>query len=131
VPAPEAFIGIQGAVGGAAPHPADSVDSPPSEEPEQAPLELWGRVVLNVSPVPDFDRLLSLDGALGRLSCVRNVTLADYAKEAVTFRVELNEPIGVDEFTKELAQAGGQALEVVSVAPGELNLKIARPGALE
>ncbi len=133
MPAPEAPIDDQTAADGGATHPADSVDSPPSEEPEseQAPLELWGRVVLNVSPVPDFDRLLSLDGALGRLSFVRNVTLADYAKEAVTFRVELNESIAVDDFTKELAQVGGQALEVVSVAPGELNLKIARSGAQE
>ncbi len=48
-----------------------------------------GRVQVRIAPVPDFDRLLNLDGALGRVSGVDSVTLADYAQEEVTFRVEV------------------------------------------
>jgi len=91
-------------------------------------LVLSGRVVLNISPVPDFDRLLGLDGALGRIPFVRNVTLADYAKEEVTFRLELEESASVEEFTSELSQSAGQTLEVTAVAPGQLQLRIVRAG---
>jgi hypothetical protein len=111
--------------------PADDVTE--TEADEEAPngeaVALSGKVVLNVSPVPDFDRLLSLDGALGRLPCIRNVTLADYAKEEVTFRLEMNDATSVDEFTSELARAGGQSLAVTAVAPGQLDLKIVVAGA--
>ena len=46
---------------------------------------IGGRILVSISPVPDFDRLLNLDGALGRMPGIENVTLADYAKEEVTF----------------------------------------------
>ena len=87
---------------------------------------LSGRIVLSVSPVPDFDRLLSLDGALCRLGCVRNVTLADYAKEEVTFRVELTDPVSVEAFTGELAATYNQSLVVSEFEAGHLRLEIIR-----
>ncbi|HEY7269381.1 MAG TPA: hypothetical protein VH951_06110 [Dehalococcoidia bacterium] len=115
----------------AAVQPAGDVTETVADEeaPKGEAVALSGKVVLNVSPVPDFDRLLSLDGALGRLPCIRNVTLADYAKEEVTFRLEMNDATSVDEFTSELARAGGQSLAVTAVAPGQLDLKIVVAGA--
>jgi hypothetical protein len=105
-----------------APVPDDTL-SQGSSEPVLA-----GRIILSVSPVPDFDRLLSLDGALGRLSFVNNVTLADYAKEEVTFRVELGMSISVEDFTSELAQMCGQSMDVAAVTPGQLQLRLLRSG---
>ena len=110
--------------------PVPAVAPVPDEalsEGSSAPV-LAGRIILSVSPVPDFDRLLSLDGALGRLSFVNNVTLADYAKEEVTFRVELGMSISVEDFTVELAQMCGQSMDVTAVTPGQLQLRILRPG---
>jgi hypothetical protein len=78
--------------------------------------------------VPDFDRLLSLDGALGRLSSVSNVTLADYAKEEVTFRVELSKTVRAGEFAGELSRTFGQSVEVAWAQAGEVQLKITTLG---
>ena len=96
------------------------------QPPAAAAIE--GRIVLNVTPVPDFDRLLSLDAALGRVSCVSNVTLADYAKEEVTFRVELVSPVDVEDFAAELSRTFGQPVGVASALPGEVRLEIAASG---
>ncbi len=116
-------------------------EGPPAEEPPEAawalaaeasmapapaaaqPVALDGKVILNVSPIPDFDRLLSLDGALGRLSCVRNVTLADYSEEEVTFRVELLGPVSADEFVRELSMVANLTLAVAAATGGSLQLK--------
>ena len=81
-------------------------------------------MLVAVSPVPDFDRLLSLDGALGRMMDVRNVTLADYAREEVTFRVELETLMTVDEFTQRLADAAGRHIEVVSAGQDTIALRL-------
>jgi hypothetical protein len=96
--------------------------------PAATALELTGRVVLEVSPVPDFDRLLNLDAALGRLPFIRNVTLADYAGEDVTFRVELTEMTTVDRLTTELKALTGGDLEVVAAVPGQLTLRVGPGG---
>jgi hypothetical protein len=75
--------------------------------------------------VPDFDRLLSLDGALGRMSGVRNVTLADYAREEVTFRVEVEEAMTAEGFGEGLAESAGLRVEVLSTADDRLALRLA------
>ncbi len=105
---------------------AAEIEAPGREDPEK-PL-VGGRLILHISPVPDFDRLLSLDGALGRLSFVHNVTLADYAREEVTFRVELGEGTNAEAFTSELSQMSGQSLEVTASEPGQLSLHILSHG---
>jgi hypothetical protein len=84
-----------------------------------------GRLLISIAPVPDFDRLLSLDGALGRMSGVANVTLADYAREEVTFRVEVQTPTSVEDFRRRLSQSAGSELDVVSASEGGLALRLA------
>lgn len=84
-----------------------------------------GRVLVSISPVPDFDRLLSLDGALGRMGGIGNVTLADYAEEEVTFRLEVEAPISVEEFRNQLSESAGSDLEVVSIRDHALSLRLA------
>lgn len=84
-----------------------------------------GRVLVSISPVPDFDRLLSLDGALGRMSGVGNVTLADYAKEEVTFRVEVDPPISVEDFRSRLSDSAGSKIEVIASRSDGLALRLA------
>jgi hypothetical protein len=79
---------------------------------------------VSISPVPDFDRLLGLDGALGRMSGVRNVTLADYAKEEVTFRIEVDDAITADDFARGLAESAGLEVEVVSASEEKLALRL-------
>jgi hypothetical protein len=83
-----------------------------------------GRVLVSISPVPDFDRLLSLDGALGRMEDVRNVTLADYAREEVTFRIEIDNPISPESFASRLAETGNQRVEVTSASEGSIALTL-------
>jgi uncharacterized protein YpmS len=63
------------------------------------------------------------------MSCIKNVTLADYAKEEVTFRVELHDATRVEDFVKDLSNAGSVTLEVTAVSPGELELHIAWTGS--
>jgi hypothetical protein len=95
-------------------------------EPEApAPgISLEGRVLVKVAPVPDFDRLLNLDSALGRMSEVRNVTLADYTKDEVTFRIELVNPLDSGEFSRQLGSAAGYRLEINSATAGEIDLRL-------
>ena len=90
----------------------------------EAALPLEGSFQLTISPVPDFDRLLSLDGALGRLARVRSVTLADYARDEVTFRVEVGQVTDGEELASELGEASRQAMEVVSTTPERLELRV-------
>ncbi len=87
--------------------------------------ELVGRVQINISPVPDFDRLLNLDSALSRVSSVQTVTLADYAQEEVTFRIDLTSPLNGGDFARQLAEAAGFDTEVVQVDASSLTLRIA------
>ena len=85
---------------------------------------LDGRVLVFVSPVPDFDLLLSLDGALGRMPGIRNVTLDDYAKEQVVFRVELAVPFAANDLAQRLADAVGQNIDVISAAGDRITLRL-------
>ncbi len=91
--------------------------------PSAAGMLLDGKIVLNVEPVPDFDRLLSLDAALSRLGSVRNVTLADYARDEVTFNLEMRAAVDVESFTRELSQTTGQAFEVKAASTDNLQLR--------
>jgi hypothetical protein len=109
------------------PAPMADREIEPAEEAmvsESQPV-IGGRVLVSISPVPDFDRLLSLDGALGRMSGVGNVTLADYAREEVTFRLEVDPPTSVDEFRERLSQSAGANIEVVTSAQDTLTLRLA------
>ena len=83
-----------------------------------------GKLLISISPVPDFDRLLNLDGALGRMTAVRNVSLADYAQEEVTFRIEIEEPLTADEFARRLGESAQIAVDAVSADEGNLALHI-------
>jgi hypothetical protein len=83
-----------------------------------------GRMLVSITPVPDFDRLLSLDGALGRMTDVRNVTLADYAKEEVTFRIEIDNPMSTESFASRLAESAGVGVDVISATEGNLALSL-------
>ncbi len=94
------------------------------EEPAVAEVSLDGRVTLTVEPIPDFDRLLNLDSALGRLPMVRNVTLADYTREEVTFRVEISDAIAVRSFATALGQGIGSHVEVVDAAAGNAHFHL-------
>ena len=93
---------------------------PPASPNE--PTSLAGRIVVRLTPVPDFDHLLSLDGALGRMNNVLNVTLADYAQDEVTFRVELEAPMPVSGLAQGLADAAGRHIEVVNAQNETLRL---------
>ncbi len=88
-----------------------------------APL-IAGRVLVTISPVPDFDRLLSLDGALGRMSGIDNVTLADYAREEVTFRVDVDPPTSVEDFRTRLSDSAAVGIEVITAGDDGLTLRL-------
>lgn len=109
------------------PAPAYAGYSESEAAPAQAPTgrTISGRVLVSISPVPDFDRLLSLDGALGRMSGIGNVTLADYASEEVTFRVEVDPPTSVEDFRSRLSQSAGASIEVVASDDEGLALRLA------
>ncbi len=100
------------------------VATPPESEPELGDY-LAENLTLVLLPVPDFDHLLNLDGALGRLPGVRNVTLVDYAHEQATFRIELSESVRPDDFVCQLADISRQDMTVTDVAPDRLALNIA------
>jgi hypothetical protein len=82
-------------------------------------------VLLRISPVEDFDRLLGLDDALRRLAYVSTVTLADYAAESVSFRLELSETTSPEALARDIAGSAGAVLRVVSVEPGGVSLELA------
>src|SRR5690606_22385881 len=104
---------------------APALEAPEAEAAAPAPSTIEGRVLVSIAPVPDFDRLLSLDGALGRMEGIANVTLADYAKEEVTFRVEVSAPTSVDDFRDRLSQSSGNEIEVVGRREDGLSLRLA------
>jgi hypothetical protein len=83
-----------------------------------------GRVLVTIAPVPDFDRLLNLDGALGRMAGVANVSLADYAKEEVTFRLEVQRPMTADDFARSLSESAGSEACVAAATDGKLALRL-------
>ena len=80
--------------------------------------------MLVIAPVPDFDRLLSIDGALGRMTDVRNVSLADYAREQVTFRIEVDRSTSAKDFARDLSEAASMDISVVTSTPGNLSLRL-------
>jgi len=102
--------------------------APPVTLSDEAPAgdmePVTGKVTLIIAPVPDFDRLLSIDGALGRMTDVRNVSLADYAREQVTFRIEVDRPTSAEDFAHDLSEASSMDIGVVSSAPGNLSLRL-------
>ncbi len=107
--------------------PEEPVEPAMAEEPVEPAMEPWsptiaGLVLVSISPVPDFDRLLNLDGALGRMTGIENVTLADYAKEEVTFRVEIEPPTSLEDFRERLSQSADAQVEVVSSGEGTVAL---------
>jgi hypothetical protein len=110
--------------------PSYEDSSPEAEEPEASepapPIEVTirGRVQVRIAPVPDFDRLLNLDGALGRVSGVDSVTLADYAQEEVTFRVEVLGDKDAGLFTREIAEAAGVNATLVEAVDNGLIVRI-------
>ena len=87
-------------------------------------IAIFGRVQMTISPVPDFDRLLSLDSALARIDNVHSVTLADYAREEVIFRVELEKAVSVVEFARQLSDTAGVPTEVTEASESTLSIRI-------
>jgi hypothetical protein len=107
----------------------DPVTQPAAEvKPEPvkptAAITIFGRIQMTISPVPDFDRLLSLDSALARVGGVRSVTLADYAREEVIFRVELERPVSVVEFANQLSDTAGIGTEVTEATETALSIRV-------
>jgi hypothetical protein len=90
-----------------------------------APIAVMsGQIEVRISPVPDFDRLLQLDGVLGRLSIVGNVGLADFLNEEVTFRVDLVQPVAALHLARMVGEAAGVAVEVMQAAETALALRL-------
>jgi hypothetical protein len=102
--------------------PSEAEPEPVTATPEQT---LFGRVQVNISPVPDFDRLLNLDSALSRVSSVQTVTLADYAQEEVTFRIDLASPLDANDFAQQLGEAAGVSAQVIESNAGAVTLRLA------
>jgi hypothetical protein len=111
--------------------PETPVEEAAAVEAEAAPSAtaaaqamLFGRVQVNISPVPDFDRLLSLDSALSRVGSVQSVTLADYAQEEVTFRIDLASPLAANDFAQQLSEAAGFNADVESADGSTITLRL-------
>ena len=107
----------------AMPEPVAMVAPEPSV-PVGPSITIFGRVQITISPVPDFDKLLSLDSALARINGVHSVTLADYAREEVIFRVELEKPVSVVEFAHQLSDTAGVPTEVTEASENTLSVRI-------
>jgi hypothetical protein len=101
---------------------------PVPESGEQAvavpPVELSGRILVTLAPVPDFDLLLKIDAALGRMDTVGNVSLADYVREVASFRVQLRRPQAASDFATALVQAGGLRLSLGSASENEVRFSV-------
>jgi hypothetical protein len=106
-------------------------EAPSWEAAQPAPVNgaskpmLFGRVQVSISPVPDFDRLLNLDSALSRVNSVQTVTLADYAQEEVTFRIDLASPLDANDFAQQLGEAAGINTEVADANDAAVTLRVA------
>ena len=109
------------------PREPEAVPAYPSvpESEHALPKKVAGRVLVTITPVPDFDRLLNLDGALGRMDGIANVSLADYAKDEVTFRLEIEEPMTADDFARSFSESTGSAASVAATEEGKLALRLA------
>ena len=107
----------------AMPEPVADV-TPEVAVPAAPSITIFGRVQMTISPVPDFDKLLSLDSALARIQGVHSVTLADYAREEVIFRVELEKPVSVVEFAHQLSDTAGVPTEVTEASESTLSIRI-------
>ena len=59
------------------------------------------------------------------LSDERSVTLADYAREEVTFRVEVDPATSVEDFRSRLSVSAGAGIEVVASGGDGLALRLA------
>lgn len=118
----EAAMAPSPAPGGPAPEGAEAAAQLPEEENGQ---KVSGTIMVSIAPVSDFEHLLNLDGALGRMADVGNVSLADYANEEVRFRVDVTSPMSVREFVQTLAACAGVAMELVSAGPGAISLRAA------
>jgi hypothetical protein len=92
--------------------------------PVETTITIFGRVQVMISPVADFDRLLSLDSALARVEGVKSVTLADYAREEVVFRIELEKPFTVGAFAEHLSETAGLPASVVEASENVLSVRI-------
>jgi hypothetical protein len=86
---------------------------------------IFGRVQVVISPVADFDRLLSLDGALAGIEGVKSVTLADYAREEVAFRLELEKPFTAGDLAARLSENAGLPASVAEASETALSLRLA------
>jgi uncharacterized phage infection (PIP) family protein YhgE len=95
-----------------------------AEAAEPAETEVGGLIEVTISPVPDFDRLLTLDGALGKLQGVSAVALINYAQDEVTFRVQLEGPRPVSRFADDLSEASGIRVRVSAAADTSLRLHL-------
>ena len=103
----------------------ESAASAPQETAAVTPsITIFGRVQMTISPVPDFDKLLSLDSALARVAGVHSVTLADYAREEVIFRVELEKPVSVAEFARQLSETAGVSTDVTEASESTVSIRI-------
>jgi hypothetical protein len=96
-----------------------------SVEENPLPKKVAGRVLVTITPVPDFDRLLNLDGALGRMDGIANVSLADYARDEVTFRLEIEDPMTADDFARSFSESTGSTASVDASEEGKLALRLA------
>lgn len=104
----------------------DTADSSPLSvaPPASSGPVLAGRALVSISPVPDFDRLLTLDGALGRMPGIGAVTLVDYAKEEVVFRIEIEAPSSAEDFCRRFSESAGAAMELVRREGDSLALRL-------
>jgi hypothetical protein len=109
----------------AAPVESLPVASSSVEEKDTLPKKVAGRVLVTITPVPDFDRLLNLDGALGRMDGIANVSLADYARDEVTFRLEIEDPMTADDFARSFSESTGSTASVDASEEGKLALRLA------
>ncbi len=103
--------------------PAAADNHEESIRPAWSALE--GSVLIEIAPIPDFDRLLSLDTALGRLDCLISVTLADYERDEAVFRVEVGQSLEPSDLAARLSEATGLPLRVERASADRIELRAA------
>jgi hypothetical protein len=97
---------------------APAIEASPAEQ-------VAGRVLVTIAPVPDFDRLLNLDSALSRMQGIASISLADYAREEVTFRLEMDSPMSAEDLARNLSESTGSSTSVATAEEGKLVLRLA------